>query len=213
MRLDPKWLPTVEILSLLEKHGLMKLELLTERLRLSPVANDDVDLCLEMFTDPDVAKYAGGVMGVDEIRKNMSNWIKRGGNGCIGIWCISDRDTGDKYGSVALLPIPIDEDDTDFGLVIPGIMPNCEIEIGYFLKRSAWGNGYATEACKRLIRFAFQETPIDKVVATFEDENAASKHVLIKVGFIDRGRMHCYGEDSPIYRITRDEWNESIQST
>ncbi len=204
---------TVEIMSLLEKHGLMKLELLTERLRLIPLANDDVDLCLELFTDPEVVKYAGGVVGADEIRKGMSKWTKRGGNGCIGIWCISDRDTGDKYGSAALLPIPIDEDDTDFSLVIPGNMPDGEIEIGYFLKRSAWGNGYATEACKRLIRFAFQETSIDEVVATFEDANAASKHVLNKAGFIDRGRMQCYGEDSPIYRITRDEWNESIHST
>jgi RimJ/RimL family protein N-acetyltransferase len=191
----------------------MKLELLTKRLRLIPLANDDVDLGLEMFTDPEVVKYAGGVVGADEIRKGMSKWTKRGGNGCIGIWCISDRDTGDKYGSAALLPIPIDEDDTDFSLVIPGIMPDGEIEIGYFLKRSAWGNGYATEACKRLIRFAFQETPIDKVVATFDDANAASKHVLNKAGFIDRGRMQCYGEDSPIYRITRDEWNESVYST
>jgi ribosomal-protein-alanine N-acetyltransferase len=184
----------------------MNLKLQTERLRLRPLANDDIDLCLEMFTDPDVLKYAGGAVTEGEIRSSMSNWTKRGGNGCIGVWCILDRETGEKYGSVALLPIPIDEDDTDYSLVIPGSMPDGEIEIGYFLKPSAWHKGYATETCIRLIRFAFQESPLDKVLATFDDPNLASQHVLKKTGFIDRGRMRCYGEDGPIYRITRAEW-------
>jgi ribosomal-protein-alanine N-acetyltransferase len=184
----------------------MKLVLLTERLRLTPLVEAEIDLSLEMFTDPEVVQYVCDLMNEDEIRKEMSNWTKRGGNGCIGIWCISDRSTGEKYGSAVLLPMPVDEDDTDYNLVVPGIMPDGDVEIGFSLKRSAWGNGYATEACSRLLRFAFQETPLLEVVASFEDENVASKGVLEKAGLIDRGRMHCYGEDSPSYRITRDEW-------
>jgi ribosomal-protein-alanine N-acetyltransferase len=184
----------------------MKLVLLTERLRLTPLVEADIDLSLEMFTDPEVVQYVCDLMNEDEIRKEMSNWTKRGGNGCIGIWCISDRSTGEKYGSAVLLPMPVDEDDTDYNLVVPGIMPDGDVEIGFSLKRSAWGNGYATEACSRQLRFAFQETPLLEVVASFEDENVASKAVLEKAGLIDRGRMHCYGKDSPSYRITRDEW-------
>jgi len=186
----------------------MKLELLTERLRLYPFSLDDVDIALEMFTDPAVLKYAGGVVGPEEIHSDMPNWTKRGADGCIGVWCVSDRDTGEKYGSVALLPLPVDEDDTDFDLVVPGVMPDGDIETGYFLKPAAWGKGYATEVCKRMLQFSFEETPLNEVVATFDDGNLASRHVLTKAGFIDHGRTHCYGEDGPIYRITRDEWNE-----
>ncbi len=190
----------------------MNLVLHSERLTLTPFDASDIDLAIEMFTDPDVLKFAGGAVKEDEIRRDMSDWIKRGGNGCIGIWCISDRSSGEKFGSAALLPLPIEEDDTDFGLLIPDRMPDGDVEIGYFLKRSAWGRGYATEACKRLVRMAFEESPLTEVVATFEVGNIASRNVLEKAGFVNRGMMRCYGEDGPNYRIARDEWLGSQQS-
>jgi RimJ/RimL family protein N-acetyltransferase len=185
---------------------LQNLVLRSDRLSLTPLQASDVDLVIEMFTNPEVLRYAGGAMKEIEIRKDMANWTKRGGDGCIGIWCISDRNSGEKLGTAALLPIPVDEDDTDFSLVVPGQMPESDIEVGYFLKQSAWGEGYATESCKRLLRMAFEASPLTEVVATFEAGNAASRNVLEKSGFIDRGMMRCYGEDGPNYRITRDEW-------
>ena len=191
----------------------MNLVLYSKRLKFTPFDALDVDLAIEMFTDAEVLKFADGVMEEDEIRRDMSNWTKRGGNGCIGIWCISDQDSGEKLGSAALLPMPVEEDDTDFSLVIPGRMPDGDVEIGYFLKRSAWGQGYATETSKRLIRMAFEESPLTEVVATFDIGNVASRNVLEKGGFVNRGTMRCYGEEGPNYRITRDEWLRSRQST
>ena len=186
----------------------MSLELMSEHLLLKPFQLEDIDICLKMFTDPEVVKYAGGLMSESRIRREMPTWTKRGGNGCIGIWCITDRLSGEKYGSAALLPIPIDEDDTDFDLVVPGTMPDSDVEIGYFLKRSAWGRGFATEACKRVLQFAFEDSPLDEVVATFEEKNTASKNVLEKAGFKNHGSRRCYGEDGPDYRISRDEWSK-----
>ena len=190
----------------------MNLELHTERLLLTPFVADDVDLALEMWTDPEVVKYVCDVMTEAEIRQEMPDSTKRGGNGGIGIWCVADRRTGEKLGDSYLLPLPIDKDDTDFSLVVMGQMPDAEIEIGFFLKRSAWGRGYATEVCKRLLQFAFQEVPLNEVVASVDEDNVASKRVLESSGLIDRGRTRCYGKDSPIYRITRDEWNQLRQS-
>lgn len=190
----------------------MELILLTDRLRLRPTDESDLDISLEMFTDPDVVEYVCDLMTESEIRNEIPNWTRRGGNGCIGIWCISDRDSGEKYGTVFLLPMPIDEDDTDYGLVVPDRMPEAEIEIGFELKRSAWGKGYATEACKRVLQFAFEETPLNEVVASFYEENIAARNVLEKSGLFDRGRMWCYGEDCPNYRITRNEWMESQEN-
>ena len=186
----------------------MKLELHTERLLLTPFALTDLDLAVEMWTDPKVAKYVGGVMTEAEIRQQMSDVTKRGGNGGIGIWCIADRRTGEKLGDSFLLPLPIDEEDTDFSLVVMGQMPDAEIEIGFFFKPSAWGRGYATEVCRRLLQFAFQDVSLNEVVSSVDENNVASKKVLEKCGLLDRGRTRCYGKDSPIYRITRDEWNE-----
>ena len=185
----------------------MKLELLTERTKLTPLTITDIDIAVEMFTDPDVVKYiGGGVMSEDEIRQEMSTWTRRGGNGYIGIWCISNRETGEKYGDCYLLPIPIEEDDTNWDLVIPEIMPEGDIEIGYFLKKSAWGKGIATEVCRRLLKFAFEDTPLEKLVATIDDENHISKKVLEKAGLVYKGRMRAYTEDNPYYGIDREHW-------
>jgi len=184
----------------------MKLNLHSQRLKLTPYTPDDLDLSLQMFTDPAVVKYAGHIISEPEIKRNVSKWIRRGGDGCIGIWTISDRRTAEKYGSAALLPMPIEIDDTDYSLVVPGKMPHGDIELGYFLKRSAWGRGYATEAARRLLQFAFEETSLQEVVATFHNENLASRNVLEKAGFSDRGTRQCYGKVGLDFRITRDEW-------
>ncbi len=190
----------------------MELEIFTERLRLTALVADDVDLALEMFTDPEVVKYVCDVMTEAEICQEMTNSTKRGGNGGIGIWCIADRRTGEKLGDTYLLPMSIDMNDTDFSLVVMGQMPDADIEIGYFFKRSAWGRGYATEVCKRLLQFAFQEVSLNEVVASVDEDNVASKKVLEKSGLLDCGRTRSCGKDSPIYRITRDEWYELQQS-
>ncbi len=190
----------------------MDLELFTERLRLTPLVADDVDIALELFTDPEVLKFICDALTEDEVRQEMPDSIKRGGNGGIGIWCVADRRTGEKLGDSYLLPMPIETDDIDFSLVVMGQMPDADIEVGYFLKRSAWGQGYATEICKRLLQFAFQEVSLNEVVASVDDGNVVSKKVLEKSGLIDRGRTRSYGKDNPIYRITRDEWDEFQQS-
>ena len=178
----------------------------SERLSLAPLAASDLDLAIEMFTSPAVTRYAGGVMSPVDIGRELPTWTKRGGDGCIGVWSVSDRETGEKYGSGCLLPMPIHESDTEWDRVIPGVMPDGDVEVGYFLKESAWGRGYATEICRRLIRFAFESTDLDEVVATFDDDNAASKRVLEKSGLSERGRRMAYGQDAPDWRIRRAEW-------
>ncbi len=184
----------------------MDLVLFSERLMLTPYSADEVDMALAMFTDPEVLRYAGGAMPEKEILASMDNWTRRGGNGCIGIWCIKIRDSGEKLGSVALLPMPIEEKDTDYSLVVPDRMPDGDIEVGYFLKPSAWGKGFATEACRRIVRFAFEESPLTEIVATFDKGNSASQKVLEKAGFVNQGTRRCYGDDGVDYRITREDW-------
>lgn len=185
----------------------MELELTTDRLLLRPVDLPDVDLALEMFTDPAVMKFNGdAVMTPDAIAAEMPTVVKRGGGGCIGIWCVTDRETGEKLGDTFLLPQPIDEDDTNWDLVVPDAMPRGDVEVGYYFKKSAWGKGYATEACQRLLRFAFEETALDEVVATVAEDHKDSRNVLEKCGLTYQGIRRAYAEDAPFYRITREQW-------
>ena len=184
----------------------MNLELHTSRLLLRPLCYNDTELGIEMFTDPDVVRYLGGILSEEKIRAEMSNYVKRCGGGCIGIWCVIESSTSKKIGTGALLPMPVEEDDTNWDLVDGPDIPESDIEIGYILKPSAWGKGYATEICQRLLRFAFEETPLTDVVACIDDENHGSKKVLGKCGFRDEGRRMAYGAQIPCFRITRARW-------
>jgi len=105
----------------------MNLELHTNRLVLTPFATTDLDLALEMWTDPEVVKYVCDVMTEDAVRQEM---------------------------------------------------PDADIEIGFFFKPSAWGLGYATEVCERLLQFAFEEVSLNEVVSSVDENNFASKKVL-----------------------------------
>jgi len=191
----------------------MELILYSDRLVITPLEPADVDLAVELWTDPEVVRYICDVPTDSEIRQEMPDSIRRGGNGAIGIWRIADRKTGEKLGSTYLLPMPTEDDDVDYGLIVMGQMPDADIEIGYFLKPSAWGHGYATEVCKRILQFAFQDALLNEVVASVHENNIASKNVLEKCGFLYLGRAKCWGKDTPIYRTTRDEWIDIERST
>jgi [ribosomal protein S5]-alanine N-acetyltransferase len=183
------------------------LTLETQRLVLRPVEKDDVDVAIEMFTDPDVMTYIGGqAMTAAEVTEEMSSYTKRCAEGVIGIWSITLGESAEKLGSVFLLPLPIEDDDTDWSLVTGDGLPEAKIEIGYSLKKSAWGQGYASEACKRLLRFAFEETALSEVVAVIDERHGASRRILEKSGMVYQGRMRAYGEDNDGYAITRQQW-------
>jgi RimJ/RimL family protein N-acetyltransferase len=55
-------------------------------------------------------------------------------------------------------------------------------EFGYWLGKPFWGFGYATEAARRLVAYAFETLGVDTVHAGWFADNPASGHVLAKLG-------------------------------
>ncbi len=55
-------------------------------------------------------------------------------------------------------------------------------DIGWRLKRSAWGKGYATEGAKRCLQFAFEDLNLKKVISVFTEKNTKSENVMKKIG-------------------------------
>ncbi len=135
-----------------------------------------------MFTDEQVMQYAGGTIPKEKIVGKMQVYTRRGGNGCVGVWCICDGTTGQSLGSIALLPLPTDKDDTDWEQLVEGQLPAGEIESGYFLKRSAWGNGYANEAVERILRLAVEDSQLGEGWAVIAPVNANTMRVIGSVG-------------------------------
>jgi RimJ/RimL family protein N-acetyltransferase len=84
--------------------------------------------------------------------------------------------------------------------------------LGYCLRDEAWGHGYATEAARALLRWAFDTLDLNRVQAETDTRNVASARVLEKLGFLREGtlREDCIvnGEvsDSWVYGLIRSQW-------
>ncbi|WP_422486436.1 GNAT family N-acetyltransferase [Gudongella sp. DL1XJH-153] len=85
--------------------------------------------------------------------------------------------------------------------------------MGYVINAKYWGQGYATEASKRLVRYAFDVLKVDIISAYHYPHNERSKAVIIKCGFSYEGTLKCAtvtydGKvyDELCYSITKDEY-------
>lgn len=186
----------------------MNLDLTTERLELRPLIASDLGWCTEMLTSYEVMRYIYGddIPTEREVAEEMPLAMRRCAGGCIGIWAIVLKKEDRCLGSIFLLPLPIDEDDTDWDLVVGDALPDAEIEIGYVLRKSSWGQGVATEAATRLVRFAFEIAAIEELVAVIDPENISSRNVLSKIGFRHEGVRRAYADECIGFRLTRQEW-------
>ncbi|AJT41579.1 GNAT family N-acetyltransferase [Psychromicrobium lacuslunae] len=84
--------------------------------------------------------------------------------------------------------------------------------LGFCLNQAAWGHGYATEAARALLGWAFETLDLNRVQAEADTRNIASARVLEKLGFVREGtlREDCIVNsdvsDSWIYGLLRREW-------
>jgi [ribosomal protein S5]-alanine N-acetyltransferase len=90
--------------------------------------------------------------------------------------------------------------------------------LGYCLDDAAWGQGYATEAARVLLRWAFEALDLNRVQAETDTRNVASARVLEKLGFVREGtlREDCVvnGEisDSWVFGLIRREWRPCAEA-
>jgi [ribosomal protein S5]-alanine N-acetyltransferase len=74
---------------------------------------------------------------------------------------------------------------------------------GYCLDDAAWGHGYATEAGRALLQWAFDTLDLNRVQAETDTRNAASARVLERLGFVREGTLR---EDCPVNGEVSDSW-------
>jgi len=86
-------------------------------------------------------------------------------------FAIADKATGELYGAIGL----------------SNHQNNKNGEIGYWIGEEYWGNGYATEALKAIIDFAFSEKGYHKVWGRLFAANPASGKVMQKAGMVKEG--------------------------
>ena len=79
-----------------------------------------------------------------------------------------------------------------------------EIDLGYRFFRTAWGQGYATEAARASIEYGFRRLGMSRIVGRVLPDNVASCKVLEKVGMKFTGIGKCKDMDGALlYEIRR----------
>jgi len=64
------------------------------------------------------------------------------------------------------------------------------IDIGWRLKKSYWGKGYATEGAMRCLRYAFDELDINNIISVCTINNEKSENVMKKIGMKKIGEFN-----------------------
>jgi RimJ/RimL family protein N-acetyltransferase len=85
-------------------------------------------------------------------------------------------------------------------------------ELGYWVGLPYWGQGYCTEAAREVLRYAFEDLRLHRVIARHFRRNPASGRVMQKIGMFCEGTMRQHFikwgqyEDIVFYAILHDEW-------
>ena len=155
----------------------------------------DLDPFAAMCADPEVMRYIAD--GSTQTRAECADrlevfervWRERS----FGLFAVELNATGEMIGFTGLA-IP------DF---LPEIMP--AVEIGWRFARAHWGNGYATEAARSVLEFAFDRVGLDRLVSVHAVGNEASANVMRKIGMrFERETTHPgNGRGVRVYEIDR----------
>jgi RimJ/RimL family protein N-acetyltransferase len=155
----------------------------------------DLDAYAAICGDPEVMRYIGdgSVATLDDCAQMLeqyeTTWREHG----FGLFALERRDTGELIGNTGLA-IP------DF---LPEILP--AVEIGWRLGRTHWRCGFATEAARAALAFAWDPVGLDRVVSVHAVGNDPSGNVMQKIGMhLDRETVHPKnGRALRVYAIDR----------
>jgi RimJ/RimL family protein N-acetyltransferase len=147
----------------------------SDRLLLRPPEAGDVPFIVPLADDYDVAKNLS-TMPHPYCEADAQSWIARVSG--------EDQATGKNF----VFAITRKPDGGFIGACGLHLRGNGLFEFGYWLGKPFWGRGYATEAARRLVAFAFKELKAERVWAGWFHDNPASGRVLAKLGCKPDGR-------------------------
>ncbi|MBF5045393.1 GNAT family N-acetyltransferase [Aggregicoccus sp. 17bor-14] len=165
------------------------LPLVTERLVLRALCEDDLDPLAQLLGDPVAMRYFPRPRTRDESRV----WIARNHqryavDGC-GLWAVERRADGAFLG--------------DCGLVMQRPEGQPEVEVGYHFAPEHWGRGYATEAAAACVRLAFEVLRAPRVIALVHPDNLPSARVAARLGMRPLRRVEHAGLDHDLFVVER----------
>jgi len=160
----------------------------TPRLVLRGFRAEDLEAFAASFADAVASEFVGGI--VDRrtawrmLTSSVGLWLLTGG----GWWGVEERATGELVGTV--------------GAFFRETAPD-DVELGWTVVRTRWGQGIATEAARAAAGYAFEHQRASCVHAHIDTRNTASLRVAAHLGMQHEGEVDFYGERSNRYTLRR----------
>lgn len=185
-----------------------KIVLTTDRLILRTWKNSDIPLMATISSDPLVMEHFPAMQGITATQAMVDHINQHYEKFGYALYAVETKDTQEFIGFVGLNHPPFE---------IPNFQPKSLsiVEIGWRLSSGHWGNGYATEAAKAVLHYAFTELNLGEIISFTVVANTKSRRVMEKIGL-----HHSEADDfdhpklagkNPLrrhvlYRLTRDNY-------
>ncbi len=167
----------------------------SERLVLRRFTADDDELLVDLDADPEVTRYLRPHVATTlermrgEIMPRVLGYYERGTD--IGAWAAHENNGGAFVGWVMLRP---------------DHAPPHDPELGYRLRRDAWGKGYGTELGRLVVGHGFDRLGYARIMARAETENIGSWRIMEKLGMTRERQVLEEGIPVFEYGIDRATW-------
>ena len=192
--------------------------LATERLLLCDWSAEDMEVLLALSRDPEVMRYFPGPASREHIEALVARQQEALATGRPGLYSVHTRDT-EPGGSrcIGFVGLMVPRFEAPFMESFRASGAPC-VEIGWRLRRDAWGRGYASEAAGEVLRHAFETLGLPEIVSFTAVVNEPSRAGMRKLGmrhdpdgdfdhpFLEPGHLL---ERHVLYRLRAEEWRSS----
>jgi RimJ/RimL family protein N-acetyltransferase len=166
----------------------------TPRFHTRPLTIADVPAWTAFFEDKEAVELFPD-LGIKTSQGRAEYWIQR------QIW----RYENEQYGLKALIEPGTDALIGQCGLLIQEVDGVKELEVGYHIYKKNWGQGFAPEAAKLFMNYAFANKLSDSIISIIDVRNIKSQRVAEKNGLHREKQTNWSGRDVYIYRISSNK--------
>ncbi len=164
----------------------------TERLNLRPFQIGDLDaIYREVYSDPDVCRF---FCGETRTLERTERWLHfrsyEAETEDFGLLAVVPKETGGVIGLCGLQPYVSRWAVHESTPEVMRRFNTIEVELTYAFGKSAWGKGYAYEACLPLIDYAFSDLRLWRLVTACDRENRRARKLQDRLGMIQERNLH-----------------------
>jgi RimJ/RimL family protein N-acetyltransferase len=167
----------------------------TERLTLRKFTIDDVDAVFAIIGDAETMKYYPQRFSRDDAVGWVEKILERYRRDGFGFYAVTLKGSSDVIGDCGLLRQEVEGDSL--------------LEVGYHFRRDCWGRGYATEAAKHCMAYAFEQLGASKVVSLIRPENVPSRRVAERNGMTVEREVVFHDLPHLLYAMRRENYGQA----